>query len=325
MSDLEGGVRRAVRDDYSYELVEGWPNLPDDIVLNDVCGVAVDSQKNAYLFNRGDQPVVVIDGLGNFKSSWGGSLFKRPHGAFMGPDDTLWLADDRDQTVRQCALDGRVLMQLGIPSQASDFMSGQPFNRPTHVALSPLGEIYVSDGYGNSSVHKFSPDGRHILSWGGPGNDPGEFNIVHNISCDDQGWVYVADRENFRVQVFDRNGRFETQWHDMYRPQGLFTTRGSAPITYIGENGTATAVETSVPNLGARISIYDQNGRRLARIGGPRPGLGPLEFLSPHSIAVDDDGDIYIGEVSWNTWPKKFPKTERPLRLRSVRKLRRLD
>ncbi len=82
-------------------------------------------------------------------------------------------------------------------------MSNEPFHRCTHTALSPEGDVYVADGYGNAAVHKFAPDGRLLFSWGGPGSDPGEFNIVHNITCDADGWVYVADRENHRVQVFD--------------------------------------------------------------------------------------------------------------------------
>src|SRR5499425_500639 len=92
------------------------------------------------------------------------------------------------------------------------YMSGEPFHRCTHTALSPQGDLYVSDGYGNSRVHKFAPNGTLLFSWGEPGTDPGQFNIAHNICCDADGWVYVADRENHRVQVFDGNGKFETQW-----------------------------------------------------------------------------------------------------------------
>ena len=108
-------------------------------------------------------------------------------------------------------------------------MSGKPFHRCTHTALSPRGEIYVTDGYGNARVHKYSPDGKLLLSWGEPGTDPGQFNIVHNIVTDAEGWVYVADRENHRVQVFDGNGKYETQWINMHRPCGLYCCRGSAP------------------------------------------------------------------------------------------------
>jgi sugar lactone lactonase YvrE len=107
---------------------------------------------------------------------------------------------------------------MGEPKKSSPFMSGKPFCRCTHSALAPNGDIYVSDGYGNAAVHKFSPDGKLLKSWGTPGTGPGEFNLPHNICCDAGGWVYVADRENDRVQIFDENGRYETQIVNMHRP-----------------------------------------------------------------------------------------------------------
>jgi sugar lactone lactonase YvrE len=107
---------------------------------------------------------------------------------------------------------------MGEPKKSSPFMSGKPFCRCTHSALAPNGDIYVSDGYGNAAVHKFSPDGKLLKSWGTPATGPGEFNLPHNICCDAGGWVYVADRENDRVQIFDENGRYETQIVNMHRP-----------------------------------------------------------------------------------------------------------
>ena len=163
-------------------------------------------------------------------------------------------------------------------------MSGEPFHRCTHTAMSPQGDIYVSDGYGNSRVHKYSPDGKLLMSWGGPGTDPGEFNIVHNITCDADGWVYVADRENHRVQVFDGNGKYETQWNNLHRPCGLFMPPGKCPICYIGELGAVQPVNRNVPNLGPRVTIVDHTGKRIARLGGLGPGLGPTEFLAPHGL-----------------------------------------
>ena len=136
-------------------------------------------------------------------------------------------------------------------------MSGEPFHRCTHTAMSPQGDIYVSDGYGNSRVHKYAPNGKLLLSWGGPGTDPGEFNIAHNITCDADGWVYVADRENHRVQVFDGNGKYETQWNNLHRPCGLFMPPGKCPVCYIGELGAVQPVSRNVPNLGPRVTIVD--------------------------------------------------------------------
>ena len=183
---------------YAYEPVENWAKLPPDWSFKEIGGVGVDNNDNVYVFNRGEHPMIVFDRDGNFLRSFGEGLFPRAHGVFMAPDDTIWLTDDGDHTVRQCTLQGKVLLTLGISGKPAPYMSGEPFHRCTHTAMSPQGDIYVSDGYGNSRVHKYAPNGKLLLSWGGPGTDPGEFNIAHNITCDADGWVYVADRENHR-------------------------------------------------------------------------------------------------------------------------------
>ena len=216
--------------EYKYEPADGWMKLPPGWVTQDVAAVGVDRHDNVYAFNRGEHPMIVFDRAGNFLRSWGEDLFSRAHGVSMGPDDTIYCTDDGDHTMRKCSLDGKVLLTIGIPGKAAAYMSGEPFNRCTHTALSPQGDIYISDGYGNARVHKYDPSGRRILSWGGPGTRPGQFNIAHNICCDADGWVYVADRENHRVQVFDGKGKFETQWNNLHRPSGLYMTSGACPI-----------------------------------------------------------------------------------------------
>ena len=208
--------------EYTFEVDENWAKVPEEITLGDCAAVGVDRQNRVYAFNRGEHPVAVFDAEGNLLRSWGEGVFHRPHGVHMGPDDTIWLTDDGDHTVRKCTLEGKVLMTLGVPGEPKPYMSGEPFHRCTHTALSPKGEIYVSDGYGNARIHKYTPDGKLLMSWGEPGTGEGEFNIVHNICCDADGWVYVADRENHRVQVFDGNGKYETQWNNLHRPCGLY-------------------------------------------------------------------------------------------------------
>jgi len=310
--------------DYRYEIVEAWGKLPDGWSFKEVSDVGVDKSDNVYVFNRGDHPMIVFDRDGNFLRSWGEGVFRHPHGVSMGPDDTIYLTDDGDHTVRKCALDGRILLQIGIPGKPAPRMSGLPFCRCTHTALSPEGDLYVSDGYGNACVHKFSPQGKLIMSWGEPGTDPGQFNLVHNVCCDPDGWVYVADRENHRVQIFDGNGKYETQWNNLHRPQGLWMPHVSKPICYIAETGPFANVNIDVQNLGARISIVDNNGTLLSRIGGIRPGTKPGEFLSPHGLAVDSRGDFYVGEVAYTAWPRYHNGTEPPAGLRSLQKFRRL-
>ena len=200
-------------------------------------------------------------------------------------------------------------------------MSGEPFNRCTHTALSPRGDIYVSDGYGNARVHKYSPDGKLLRSWGEPGIDPGQLNIPHNICSDADGWVYVADRENHRVQVFDGDGKYETQWNHLHRPFGLCHDGSRKPLFYVGEIGPTMPVNRDVPNLGPRVSIADNQGKVLARLGDVRAGLRADQFIAPHGMAVDSRGDIYVGEVSYTAWPQVYPDKAIPNGLRSLRKL----
>jgi hypothetical protein len=214
--------------EHRYRVVENWAKLPDGWNLTDVAAVGVDSKDRIYVFNRGEHPMVVLNRDGSFIKNWGEGLFKRAHGLHIDSDDNLYCTDDGDHTVRKCSADGKVLLTIGIPDKPAPYMSGEPFHRCTHTALSPKGEIYVSDGYGNACVHKYTPDGKLIKTWGEPGSDEGQFNIVHNIVTDEDGWVYVADRENHRVQVFDGNGKYETQWNNLHRPCAVLLRRQEA-------------------------------------------------------------------------------------------------
>lgn len=306
---------------FTYEEDRTWGKLPPGWAYKEAAAVGVDANDNVYVFSRGAHPMIVFDRHGNFLRSWGEDMFVRAHGVTMGPDESIYCTDDGDHTVRKCTYDGKVLMLLGVPGKAAPLHSGQPFNRCTHIALCPhTGDIYVSDGYGNSCVHKYSPDGKLLFSWGEAGTDPGQFNIVHNICTDKEGYVYVADRENHRVQVFDRNGKFQTQWVNMHRPCGLFMDlQKTTPYCYIGELGSGMPVNSTHPNLGPRVSIYNMQGDMLMRLGDLKgAGQGPGQFISPHGIAVDSHGDIYVAEVSWtNTGQHLKP----PRELQTIRKL----
>ena len=305
---------------FTYQVVENWAKLPDGYSFKEVGGVGVDAQDNVYVFNRGAHPMMIFDRGGQFLRSWGEGIFPRAHGITMGPDDTMFLSDDGDHTVRKCTLDGKVLFTLGTSGKPAAFMSGHPFNRCTHVAIDPRnGDFYVSDGYGNARVHKYTPNGKLLFSWGESGTDPGEFNIVHNIATDKDGWVYVADRENHRIQVFDPNGKFETQWVNMARPCGLYLDQPSE-LAYIGELGAAIGPNAEGRKLGPRVSIYNTQGQLLARLGDEAEGETPGRFIAPHGICIDYKGDIYVGEVSWtHTGSRLNP----PRELRSLQKLAR--
>ena len=313
--------------EHRYRVVENFAKLPDGWQLTDVASVAVDSKDRIYVFNRGEHPMVVLDREGNFLRSFGESLFSRAHGLHIDADDNLYCTDDGDHTVRKCTTGGKVLLTIGIPKKPAPFMSGEPFHRCTHTALSPKGEIYVSDGYGNARVHKYTPDGKLIKSWGEPGTDPGQFNIVHNIATDADGWVYVADRENHRVQVFNGEGKYEAQWNNLHRPCALCRCGGAKNPTFvIGELGPGLDINRNVPNLGPRLSIVDAKGHRIARLGGEAgPGVAAGKFLAPHSIALDSRGDIYVGEVGVTNWNTSFPDQEMPAAVRATRCLQKLE
>jgi sugar lactone lactonase YvrE len=320
VSDLRLG-----QGEFLYAPVVGWPVLPPGFVLGDVAAIAVDGKDRVYLFNRGEHPMVVVATDGSFLRSWGEGVFTNPHGVHIGPDDTIWCTDDGDHSVRQCTLDGKVLMTLGTPGKPAPRMQGTPFCRCCHTAVSPSGDIYVADGYGNARIHKYAPDGRLLFSWGQPGTEPGSFNLPHNVCCDDDGWVYVADRENHRIQIFDGNGHYETQINNLHRPSALMLLGRTCPICVIGEIGPYMGVNRDTPNLGPRVTFMSHDGKLLSRLCvTPNAGTQPGQFYSPHGIAMDSAGNLYVGEVSSRAWPSLFPGKPAPAALRVVQKLTRL-
>jgi DNA-binding beta-propeller fold protein YncE len=309
-----------VAETLSYTAVDGWGKLPDGWRFVEATSVAVDSQDRVHVYNRGEHPVIVFDRDGKFLRSWGEGETVRAHGITIGPDDSIWLTDDGAHTVRRFTADGKLRLTLGTREKPADPHSGKPFNRPTHVALCPrTGDLYISDGYGNSRIHKYDPAGRHLLSWGEPGTDPGCFNIPHNIATDADGLVYVADRENHRVQVFDGKGRFQGQLNNLHRPCGLFADRRNGGRLYVGELPSHLPVNKDVPNLGARVSILSLKGDLLGRTGGRFAGEKPGEFVAPHGLVIDSRGDMYVAEVSYTA---KGRHETPPREVRSLQKLR---
>ena len=305
----------------NYRPVVGWGKLPDGWSYVEATSVAVDAKDNVWVFNRGEHPVIVFDRNGTFLRSWGEGLIRRAHGINIGPDGSIWLTDDLHHTIRQVSPEGKLLLTIGDPDKASSLHGGQPFNRPTHSAISPkTGDVFISDGYGNSRVHKFDPKGRPLLSWGEPGTDPGQFNIPHNIATDAGGRVYVADRENSRVQIFDAGGQYLGQWNNLHRPCGLFADARNDRF-YVGELPTHLPVNAEVPNIGARVSILSIKGELIGRVGGRFAGEKPGEFIAPHGVAVDSRGDFYVAEVSWTAHGKNLTP---PREVRSLQKFEKV-
>ena len=276
------------QEDYRYTAVPGWGQGPEGRKLGVVSCAAVDSQDRVYVVDREPDPaIVVFDRDGHLLNTWGEDLLSLPHGIWIGPDDRVYIADCGDHTVRIYTTDGEILQTLGTPGQPG--ADGQPFNQPTRAVLSPAGEIYVSDGYGQHHVHRFAPDGTHLQTWGGLGAEPGQFTLPHNIAVAPDGRVLVADREpNHRIQIFDSDGAFLAQWPGRLFPCGL----------HVDADGTVFVTE------GSGVSIFDLEGRLLAQwtvLGGPhdRPH-------GAHNIWPDRHGDLYVGEVGVENLLHKF-------------------
>ncbi len=294
--------------------VVNWAQQPPGIGWPEVAAVAVDSRDHVYVFNRGAHPVAIFDGDGTFLHSWGSGLFRRPHGLTIGPDEMLYCTDDSDHTVRKFTPDGRLLLTLGTSGRPSDtgatsvdfrtiHRSAGPFHFPTNVALAPGGEIYVADGYGNARIHKFSPEGKLILSWGQPGTEPGQFRIPHGVAVNSQGHVYVADRENSRIQVFSMSGEFLEQWSGIARPcQIAFDAQGIAYVAELGYRaGMWPGTTAPVPHAtGGRVSAFTGTGELIARWGGGEHPTAPGDFFAPHDLCLDSRGDVYVAEVVWS-------------------------
>lgn len=286
-----------------YEPVPYWAKIPHGITFRgNATSVAVDSNDRVYVFNRGSHPLLVFDDDGTMLHAWTDrKLHSRPHSIVFDSDDCMFLIDDGDHFVEKRSLDGELLLTLGERGKPATWQSGGAFNRPTDLAVHPgTGDLFVSDGYGNSRIHRFSAAGEHIMSWGEPGTDPGQFNLPHNLFVTHDDRVLVCDRENFRIQVFSTEGDFLEQWH-MHKPFCITSGPGPTPLLYVGEGGSSVRVQQGVPRLGSCVRVLTDLGDPVLRVGDDQPGREPHQFLGIHGIAVNSRGDIYVAEVS-NSW-----------------------
>jgi DNA-binding beta-propeller fold protein YncE len=274
---------------YQYEVVDNWAKRPVKWPFVEVADVAVDKDDNVFVFNRSDHPIMIFDKDGDYLDWWGADHFVSisargagPHGITIAADNTVYLTDTGDHTIKQFTADGKLLMTLGTRFHNAPPFSGEPFNRPTHVAVSTTGELYVSDGYGNARVHVFSGDGKHLRSWGERGDQPGQFNLPHSIWIDNRDQVYVSDRANNRIQVFNLAGEFISQNTEVHHPNDLMIRND---IVYICE-------------LDHRMSLWDLEGNLQSIWGEDGESQEAGGLIAPHGSAVDSRGVIYIGDVA---------------------------
>ena len=309
----------------SYQSV---PN-PFRLKLLDVSGIAVNSKDQIYFTTRATPgkaaPVMVLDQDGAFIQGFGGEYLRNAHGICIDADDNVLVVDPMRNCVFKFSPDGNLLGTIGEPDTPLstscvnyDFntilRSGPPFAHPSKISLSSCGDIFVVDGYGNSRVHHFSPDGRLIKSWGQPGSGPSEFNIPHGIGIDrSNDDVYVADRENFRIQIFDRDGKLKSIWNDIWRPTDIVV---QDDWVFVGELGDMVFLDNVLFEPGrpqhkhhSRVRIFDKTGNVLAEIGTADSGA-PGSFFSVHGLCVDRQKNLYVGEVNfpredlWISYPE---------------------
>jgi DNA-binding beta-propeller fold protein YncE len=297
---------------FRYRVDDRWAKFPANGADGEAVAIACDRRDRVFVFLRGPRPVQVFEPDGTFIAAWGEGLFTRPHGIFIGPDDTVYCTDDCGHTVRAFTTEGRLLLTLGTSGQPSDTgatsidyrtirRAGPPFHYPTNLAVGPSGDLYVSDGYGNARVHRFAPDGRLLQSWGEPGRGLSQFQVPHGLALDRDGTVYVADRENSRIQIFTGDGAYRGEWTDVARPCQLYVD--SDEWIYVAELGFHAGrwPGTGLAEPGApagRVSIFDRTGTLHARWGGGANPCAVGDFYAPHGVWVDSRDDLYVAEVA---------------------------
>ncbi len=273
-------IFRANAADAHYHLVENWGQLPPSAgAWGPVTGVDVDAQDNVYVFRRSQaMPILVFDRTGKFLRGWGDGLFKTPHFLRVDPAGHVWVTD-RGHHLQAYEFDanGKLLMTLGTKDVPGDNTSQDAFNGMADVAVAKNGAIFIADGEGpNTRVVKLTSAGKFVQWWGGKGTDPGQFNMPHSIAIDADGHIYVADRSNNRIQIFDTSGKFLDQWTNFGTPWGVFV-----------KDGLLYCVDGSDNNV--LLIANAKDGKIIDRIEG---------LHNPTAVAVDSTGAIYIGEVN---------------------------
>jgi peptidylamidoglycolate lyase len=287
-----------------YRVVHGWPDLPDNFAFGHVTGVAVDSHNHVFVFHRANHsvlgkiftapiasPVILcFDGnTGKLVESWGAGIFLMPHGLRVDDHDNVWVTDIELHQVMKFSHNGKLLMTVG--EKGVPGLDGGHFDKPTDVAVALDGSFYVSDGYGNSRVAKFSADGKFLFDWGHRGSKPGEFDTPHSITLDAEGRVYVADRSNSRIQVFKGDGTFLEEWKSAELGRPWAVTVGPDNFLYAVDGGD---IHDWPPDRNHILKL-DLQGHILAMWS--RFGNYDGELYWGHDIAVGRDGAVYAGDI----------------------------
>jgi len=271
--------------DLGYMPVAQTLALPDHITLGAPAGVAFTRDGHLMVFNRGRFPLLEFETGGRFVRSLDGAEYARPHGMRIDTAGNIWTTDVNGHTVTKMNTRGEVQLVLGVKGQAGEWneaAKSRLLNEPTDVAIGPSGDIFVTTGHGQAAprVLRFDKNGAFIRSWGGKGTAPGQFDVAHSVVVDAKGLVYVADRQNRRVQIFDVDGNFVKAWPFAGLPCGLYIARGGQMYLVSGFAG--------------QILKLDPNGKVLAATGQPGQGLG--EFGEAHNVTIGPNDEIYVAD-----------------------------
>jgi len=306
-----------------YDADPNWPQIPDNIGTKGwVSGLAVDDQDQIWFFKKCDDPVQVYTADGQFVRSWGKGMFVQPHHLRIDHEGNIWVADFGQHIVQKFTPEGKLLQTLGVKGEKGK--DETHFNMPTDMAITPAGEIFITDGYGNRRVVHLDKNGKYVNEWGGYGTEPGKFVLPHAIVVDSQGKLYVADRNSGRIQVFDQSGKLLDVWANLIMPWGLSITSddelwvcGSSPHWWLRDG--------EYPEYKDQVFMrFSTDGRvrqvwqiPLGDIGDDKnhpdtSRLKPGEAVGVHCIAADSKGNLYVGEIYSERAEKFVPVTTRP-------------
>jgi DNA-binding beta-propeller fold protein YncE len=289
--DMPKSMETSKAPELTFHVVQDFLKIPSDMIMAEAVGVAINSKGHIFILNRGNHPLLEFTTEGDFVSSFGeGSpIFHIPHSIRFDAQDNLWYVNSGDNLVVKFDSKRRVQQALGrreepwvylthgieraIPGPAS-------FYQPTDTVVGPDGSTYITDGYGNSRVVKFTPEGNLVKYWGDRGTRPGQFNTPHNIVMDANSNLYVADRQNSRVQVFDTDGNFKQEWKVGALAWSLCITPPPNQVIFVGSVG--------------KVFKYDLSGKLLGEFG--KLGRLPGWFDSIHALACPDEKTLFLAE-----------------------------
>lgn len=302
-----------------YEVDPAWPQRPPGIGWGGISGLALDAQENVWIYTRTNPIVQVYAADGRYLKGWSSPGTNAvAHGLRIDRDGHVWLVDVGRHTVTKHAADtGRVLLTIGTVGEPG--CDATHFFKPTDVAFAVNGDIYVSDGYGNARVAQFGKDGTFIREWGGLGGKPGQFSIPHSVVCDARGRLYVADRNNGRIQVFDTRGRLLEVWADIMVPWSLWLSPegdiwacGSSPMTW-GFDPKYPTAPLGCPPKDQIVVRFDSSGkvrqlRTFPKAADGEEAPGTLNWL--HNAVPDSKGNLYCSDIIGRRVQKFLRKTD---------------